>query len=443
MSYKEFIFENYHYEPTASVLSLRYRFGDGPRFEEQLTFDFVSQPLSPEASAVLDRIFRLIFLMSGVSYYKAFVPKALICESFPVDGVTAEFLQKFYEKGLAEFAFRNEISLRGHFEIRQSATSPTQPITLDMPRRTCVPVGGGKDSVVTIECLKRGGEPLILFSLGDAEPIRICIATAGLPFIRVHRRLDSGLFKLNEAGALNGHVPITGILSAIALAGAVMAGCDAIAMSNEHSASAPNLRIDNAEINHQFSKSLEFEEDFSEYVRNHISPSIAYFSLLRPLSEIEIARRFAKSRQYFRIFRSCNTAFRQLSTARDRGWCCNCPKCRFVFLALAPFIAKAELIGIFGNNLLDDESQQDGFAELCGLQDHKPFECVGETAESAAVMSHLGGHPDWRDDTVVRQLHSRSAGLRQRDPSDYRALFEIKHPHRVPNSYMAMLDACG
>ncbi|HWZ69198.1 MAG TPA: hypothetical protein VNW89_15315 [Stellaceae bacterium] len=443
MLYKKFIFENYHYDPTVSTLSLRYRFAGGPRFEEQLIFDFVPRQLSPEASEVLDRIFRLIFLMSGVSYYKAFVPQTLICESFPVDCTTAKLLQKFYEKGLAEFAFRNQIALQGHLEIRWSDTPPAAPIALDMPRRSCVPVGGGKDSIVTLECLKRSGEPLILFSLGDAEPIRACIATAGLPFIGVRRRLDSGLFKLNASGALNGHVPITGILSAIALAGGVMAGCDVIVMSNEHSASAPNLWIGNTEINHQFSKSLEFEEDFSEYVRSQISPSIAYFSLLRPLSELEIARRFAKSREYFRIFHSCNTAFRQLLTARGKGWCCNCPKCRFVFLALSPFIAKAELIGIFGNNLLDDETQRDGFAQLCGLQEYKPFECVGEIAESAAVMSHLARHPDWREDAVVRQLQAGFTALQQRDPAEYFALFELKHPHRVPDSYMAMLDACG
>ena len=443
MQYKEFVFENYHHDPTVSTLSLRYRFAGGPRFEEKLVFDFVPRQLSPDANEVLDRIFRLIFLMSGVSYYKAFVPQTLICESFPVDCTTAEFLQKFYEKGLAEFAFTNRISLRRHFEIRWSDTAPAAPIALDMPWRTCVPVGGGKDSIITLECLKRSGEPLTLFSLGNAEPIRTCIAAAGLPFIRVHRRLDSGLFELNAAGALNGHVPITGILSAIALAGAVMAGCDAIAMSNEHPANAPNLQVDDSEVNHQFSKSLEFEDDFSEYVRNHISPSIAYFSLLRPFSEIEIARRFAKYREYFQIFRSCNAAFRQSPAARARGWCCDCPKCRFVFLALAPFIAKAELIGIFGNNLLDDETQRDGFAQLCGLQEHKPFECVGEIAESAAVMSHLASHPDWREDAVVRQLQAGSAALRQPDPTDYRALLEVEHPHRVPESYMAMLNACG
>jgi len=442
MSYKEFIFEEYLYDPAASTLSLRYRFGGGPRFEEKLIFDCVRQQLSSEAYSALDRIFRLIFLMSGVSYYKSFVPPMLICESFPMDRITADFLQKFYEKGLAEFAFRNRISLHGHFAIRWSGDQPAAPIVLDLPRRTCVPVGGGKDSIVTLECLKRSGEPLILFSLGDAEPIRACIRTANLPFIRVHRRLDSRLFKLNESGALNGHVPITGILSAIAAAGAMMAGCDAIVMSNEHSASAPNLQIDGTDVNHQYSKSLEFEGDFSEYLKNYISPSIAYFSLLRPLSEIEIARRFAKYPVYFRVFRSCNTAFRQSAVTRGRGWCGNCPKCRFVFLALAPFIEKAELIGIFGRNLFDDETQLDGFAQLCGLREHKPFECVGELAESAAVMSHLANHRDWRDDTVVRRLHDAFAPLRQRDPGGFRALIEVRHPHRVPHSYMAKLDAC-
>jgi UDP-N-acetyl-alpha-D-muramoyl-L-alanyl-L-glutamate epimerase len=442
MQYKEFIFEEYLYDPEVSTLSLRYRFSDGPRFEENLVFDFLPWQLSPEASLVLDRIFRLIFLMSGVSYYKSFVPRTLICEAFPVDYITAEFLQKFYEKGLAEFAFRNRLSLRGHFAIRWSGGPPAPPMALDLPRRTCVPVGGGKDSIVTLECLKRSNEPLILFSLGDPKPIRACIAAAGLPFIRVHRRLDEGLFKLNGAGALNGHVPITGILSAIASAAAVMAGCDTIVMSNEHSASAPNLRIDDIEVNHQYSKSLEFEKDFSEYLKKYISPSIAYFSLLRPLSEIEIARRFAKHREYFQSFCSCNAAFRQSSAARVSGWCGNCPKCRFVFLALCPFIARAELIQIFGSNLLDNEAQREGFAQLCGLREHKPFECVGEVAESAAVMSYLGSHPDWREDTVVRQLHGAFASLRQRDPADFCALFEVEHTHRVPGSYMAKLDAC-
>jgi hypothetical protein len=317
------------------------------------------------------------------------------------------------------------------------------PVPLNLPEKTLVPIGGGKDSIVTIECLKESRQPLVLFALGDADPINACIAAAGLPFIRVRRGLDQALLELNEAGALNGHVPITGILSAIALAGAVMSGCNAIAMSNENSASAPNLKFNETDINHQYSKSFEFEQDFADYVASFISPDIRYFSFLRPLSEIEIARRFSKYSEYFGVFRSCNTAFRQSRAARGRHWCGNCPKCRFVFLALAPFTTKRDLTGIFGRNLLDDPAQCDGFAELCGLQQFKPFECVGETSESAAVLACLGDHTDWREDSVVRQLRDRYPSLRNADPAEYRALLTQRHPHRVPNSYMAFLNACG
>jgi hypothetical protein len=222
-----------------------------------------------------------------------------------------------------------------------------------------------------------------------------------------------------------------------------MFGCDAVAMSNEHSASAANLSLDGVDINHQYSKSFEFEQDFAQYLERFVSPSIRYFSLLRPLSEIEIARRFSKYPEYFGVFRSCNTAFRQAREARGRHWCCNCPKCRFVFLALSPFVPKPDLIEIFGRNLLDDETQSEGFAELCGLHANKPFECVGETSESAGVISHLTGHPDWCGDRVVRRLNQEFPALRSSGSAEFRSLLEARHPHNVPQPYLAMLDACG
>jgi UDP-N-acetyl-alpha-D-muramoyl-L-alanyl-L-glutamate epimerase len=441
MKYKTFIFEDYRYVDSSSTLTLIYRFDRGQRFEEKLIFDFAQRELSQAESDVLDRIFRLVFLMAGVSYYKAFVPETLICEAFPLDRATAGLIQNLYEKGLAEFAFTNGICLRNHLEVRSTAAPSVSPIAVELPQRACVPVGGGKDSIVSIECLKHAGEPLTLFALGEAEPISACITTAQLPFIRVRRRLDPELFRLNRAGAFNGHIPITGILSAIAMAAAVMHGADAVVMSNEHSASAPNLRLGDIEVNHQFSKSFEFEIELANFVQTYISPSIKYFSLLRPLSEIEIARRFARYPQYFGIFHSCNAAFRQARDARATEWCGSCPKCRFVFLALSPFLAKADLIRIFRRNLLDDDNQRHGFATLCGIQAHKPFECVGEVGESAAVMSYLGSRPEWRTDTVVRQLHNDFPELRQQDPGAYRSLFENKQPHRVPQKYLAMLDA--
>ena len=296
-----------------STLSLHYRFRDGPQFEEKLIFDFAPRQLSPAAEAVLDRIFRLIFLLSGVSYYKAFIPKSTdVARLLRSTQTRLDFCRNFTKKGLAEFAFRNGISLHGHFQIQSSPVPTAPPIALDLPRRTCVPVGGGKDSVVTLECLKAQRRAVVLFSLGDAEPIAACIAAAQLPFIRVHRRLDTGLFKLNEAGALNGHVPITGILSAIALACAVMSGFDAIAMSNEHSASAPNLdcrrRRGQSPVQQIFR------------IRSRISPTMSHAAFPRASPIFRCCGHCRKSRlpedlrntrNISVVFRSCNTAFRQ------------------------------------------------------------------------------------------------------------------------------------
>jgi UDP-N-acetyl-alpha-D-muramoyl-L-alanyl-L-glutamate epimerase len=439
--FEEFVFERYRYDPAANALFFYYRFAGGPRFEERLSFEFPCRSLAPAAASVADRVFRLVFLMSGVSYYKAYVPPALRCEAFSLDRETVAFLTRFYENGLAEFAWRNRHDLRGHCRFVADAAAPPPALPLDQPRKSLVPVGGGKDSIVTIECLRAGGDDLTLFALGDADPIAACIATSGLPFIRVQRRLDPKLLALNRAGALNGHVPITGILSAIALAAAVLAGFDAVVLSNEHSASAANLTVDGLAINHQFSKSLAFEADFADYVARAITPGLAYFSLLRPLSELEIARRFAQYPQYFPVFRSCNAAFRQQHSERGADWCGNCAKCRFVFLALASFVAKDRLISIFGRNLLDDNSQTPGFAELCGLSAHKPFECVGEVAESGAVMARLAGLPQWAGDSVVRRLHAEYPVLRNHPPGEFADLLSARHPHRVPRPFLRMLDA--
>jgi UDP-N-acetyl-alpha-D-muramoyl-L-alanyl-L-glutamate epimerase len=426
MQRREFVCEAYRFVPESGILSLQYAFSTGERFEERIAFAAGAQP-----SEALDRIFRLLLLACGVSYYKAFAPDRIRCTAFALDPVTAQFFTEFYLKGLGEFAWRNGVDL-SRIEVVSETVAPAAALQLKLPRLTCVPVGGGKDSIVTIECLKQASDPVVLFSLGTASPIEATIAQAGLPAIRVTRRLDPALFALNEAGALNGHVPITGILSIIVLACAVMHGFDTIAMSNEHSASVPNI----ADVNHQYSKSFEFEQSFSRLLEQHVLQGVRYFSLLRPLSEVAIARRFARHPEYLPVFRSCNTAFRQVVERRGSNWCCDCPKCRFVFLALAPFVERQRLVDTFGCNMLDDARQIDGFAELCGLLRHKPFECVGEIEESATVMARLTGIPAWRDAVVVSALGPRLPH------GDFEALFTMRGPHLVPQRYLAMLDAC-
>lgn len=207
-------------------------------------------------------------------------------------------------------------------------------------------------------------------------------------------------------------------------------------MSNEHSASAPNISANGIDVNHQYSKSFAFEKDFAHYVRDHIAPNVNYFSLLRPLTETAIVERFAKLDKYHAVFRSCNAAFRQDEQQRGKNWCCGCPKCRFIFLALALFMDKQKLIGIFGKNLLNDESQTQGFADLCGLGDHKPFECVGEIEESALLMQKLAQIDIWKNDPVVQATASKLKA-----ETTFESLLEFKPVHLVPDNFMEMLRA--
>ncbi|MFA4994075.1 MAG: hypothetical protein WC521_02085 [Bdellovibrionales bacterium] len=446
MTAQSFIFERCDFNAETGVLLLRYRYENGPSFEEQITFPAPIPALSVDRLVALDRAFRLIFLLAGVSYYKAYVPQNLICEAFPLDRATADFVSRVYREGLGEFSYRNQIDLSDKIQFAVSDEPPPDPLSLSLPHRLLVPVGGGKDSIVSIEVLKQAGTPVTLYAQGKsaddiAAPIQATIEASGLPALKIGRVLSKNLSELNKAGALNGHVPITAILSSITAACAILYGFDTIVLSNEHSASTPNLKIGGVEINHQYSKSLSFETAFSAYVAAHISPQLRYFSLLRPLTEVAIAKIFAKQKKYFPIFRSCNTAFRQDKDRRGKNWCCDCPKCRFVFLALAPFVDKQELIGIFGKNVLDDQTQKLGFSELCGITAHKPFECVGEIEESALLMASLTKNEAWKNDCVVRDLGKNLVATLKDVEARTNALFTLRPDHRVPEEFLRLLHA--
>jgi ribosomal protein S18 acetylase RimI-like enzyme len=128
------------------------------------------------------------------------------------------------------------------------------------------------------------------------------------------------------------------------------------------------------------------------------------FSVLRPASELGIARAFAGLGEYHGAFTSCNAIFRLDPARRAASWCCDCPKCRFVFLVLAPFLDPEQLVAVFGHDLLDDDRQFAGFALLTATGGPKPFECVGEEEESLAAIRLLAADPRWRDHGVVRRL---------------------------------------
>lgn len=436
--YEAFRFTRYEFDPERLEARLHYGLDDEIAFTETLRFPAAQAPRDATASSRLDAALWALHLVAGVSYYKAAVPPTIAVETRSPTRAGARFLRDLYVGGLAEFAWTNRLRIddRVHFPAGGDAAAPAGALAL--PRRTAVPIGGGKDSIVTLEALRTGGEPVVTFAVGDARPIRATAERAGLPHVSVERLLPASLLELNAAGAYNGHVPITAIVSCIAYVAAILYGFDAIAMSNERSASAPNLDWDGLDVNHQYSKSLDFERAFRGFMRVEVVPEVEYFSLLRPASELAIARAFARSSRYDDAFTSCNSVFRRDPSRRGAGWCRNCPKCRFVFLIMAPFMEAERLTAIFGGNMLADLDQLPGFLALLGIDDHKPFECVGETDESLAAFGLLFEDDGWREQPVVRAVADRVGSRPLPRAADVLALSD---EHCLPPRFEALARA--
>ena len=436
------------------VAELAYAFDDGEQLVE--TIRFPEAPAIPaERQSAFDAALKLLHLIAGVSYYKAGVPPKIELAAGALDEASADLLEALYLHGLAEFAYRNTLDLRERVKFPRLAPSslagvgagegsvfPHAP-ALHLPKRTLIPIGGGKDSLVAIEAIKAiGGEATAVW-IGNSGLIAACAERTGLPTLNIQRELAPGLFELNRQGAWNGHIPVTAVNSAILVLAAILYGYDSITFANERSASAATLEYDGQQVNHQWSKGYAFEQLLGNWLHTHVAADLDYCSLLRPYSELAITRAFAKLTPYFDVFSSCNRNFKLLGPKPVDRWCGQCPKCHFVFLALAPFLPKPRLLSIFGRNLLDDENQSSGFDALLEYQDHKPFECVGEGAEARAAMYALSQRPEWAEDALVARF-SREI-LPQLDTSllALEPWLEPSSEHRVPLRLQPALATIG
>ncbi|MFT4299978.1 MAG: hypothetical protein QM597_10120 [Aeromicrobium sp.] len=390
-------------------------------------------------AATLDPILRLLSLAASLSYFKAFAPAAVAVPS----GLTPRerhFLADVTRHGLGEFAYVNRIPEVFETVIEapelpeQAAEQASEP---GEPRRALVAVGGGKDSIVSIEALTAAGLDVGLFAVNSYTPISRTAEVADIPLTSARRTLDPALFALNEAGAPNGHVPVTAVNSLIAVLTALACRFDTVVFSNEASSSFGNVDWEGQQINHQWSKGIEFERLLRESLP---AGAPQYVSLLRPLTELRIARRFAEHRAYHRVFTSCNRAFKLRESDRT-SWCADCPKCRFVFLCLAPFLEREALLDIFGGrDMFADPAQHGGFLELLELDGlHKPFECVGEPAECRVALGLLREHPGWRDHPFLALPQIAAVPV---DPAEREEAFAFReHEHFLTPSLEAVARA--
>jgi hypothetical protein len=438
---RAFRFVRCGFDAATGVAQLVYAFDDGPELVETVTVPGAPFALDGDRAAAAARALRLLHLIAGVSYYKAAVPDEIRIESYDLDADTAALLETIYVNGLGEFAYRNGLDLRGRIRFPAHAEAAGDAPRLGLREHALVAIGGGKDSLVSIEALRALGVGQTATWIGGSQLIRECAEHTGLPTLNIGRTLAPQLFDYNRDGAWNGHIPVTAVNSAILVFAAVLLGVDQVVFSNEHSASYGSLIEGTGEVNHQWSKGWAFESAFGGHVQQYVAADLHYYSLLRPLSELAVARQFAKIDRYDAHFSSCNRNFHLRGERPVNRWCGVCPKCHFVFLALAPFMPKPRLVGIFGRNLLDDPAQTAGFDALLEYRDHKPFECVGEGRESRAAMSALTQRPEWREDALVERFVHEVRPQLDADGLRIEPLLELQGEHRIPERLWKRLHA--
>lgn len=404
--YPRFAYRGYEIEENDSCLKITYR------FETLGLSEFAPVWVFPKAEGdcrrwsedrlMQDMIFSL-GMVELISYWKIACPPTVTVEAGRLNQDQIDWWKDLYFNGLGEFFYVNGIKEAdpNHFMDIQCAGQLKAPCTDQYKERheecgvetvgkgngVLVPIGGGKDSAVTLELLRLAGKPVCAYIINPRGATIHTTEVAGLDaahVISAKRTLDSNMLELNRQGYLNGHTPFSALVAFSGIIAARMHGLTMVALSNESSANESTVQ--GSTVNHQYSKSFKFEEDFHYYQTTYLKGSAYYFSMLRPLSEFQIARFFAGQKQYHGIFRSCNAG------SKTDSWCGHCPKCLFVYLILSPFLKPQEVRDIFGRNMLDDWDMKETLDQLIGIEEEKPFECVGSRDEiNTAIVLTIKG----------------------------------------------------
>lgn len=408
--YPRFVYQDFNYKITNNNLEIIFNFFVEP---SQMKPKMIFQPkilvkdIRPEFTKRLPRslLANLIFnlgLIEIPSYWKATCSPIIEISAGYLNREQIKWWKDLIIKGMGQFFYENKIDFRkpGFLKI-QVKNHPKFQVMAEIQRRFClnkngflVAVGGGKDSIVTLEKLKEKGEEIGCFLVNPTKAMRKIVRVGGIKnSIIVKREIDPTLLELNEKGFLNGHTPITAVLSFLSVLTAVLFNYRNIAFSNEKSANEGNVQYLGKIINHQWSKSSEFERKFKDYCQRYLVVGINYFSFLRKYTELEIAKMFTNYPQYFSVFSSCNVVktkklkkrwcgTQPLACRQRQLWCGDCPKCLFTYATLYPFLEKKQLLRIFGRDLFENKKLLPAMKGLINPEIAKPFECVGTKKES-------------------------------------------------------------
>ncbi len=438
-----FIFEKQEYTLSQEGLHVRYHFNLAGQYRFSPAIFIPRKPFFLPDSNLdghLDNIVFNIGMIELISYWKAACPPSLVIRPFALVPEQVAWWKKLYFHGLGEFFYLNSIpaTMEDFMQIEIDSTDYLPVLKYSLKESVLLPVGGGKDSAVTLELLGSGpgNIPLIMNPRGASLETIFVKGYTTDQYFEIRRTLDPLLLQLNDEGFLNGHTPFSALLAFVTVLAAIVSGRRYIALSNESSANESTIA--GTEINHQYSKSFGFEAGFRDYVKQWISPEIEYFSFLRPINELQIASLFAQYRAYHPVFKSCNAG------SKSDSWCGKCAKCLFTYIILSPFLSEDELIAIFGKNLFSDPGLETIFLQLTGIAEEKPFDCVGTIREVNLALCETIRQMEDDGLPFLLDYYRRSTNFSDYGAIDFASeLFRFSGEHFLPSGFLERLkNAC-
>ncbi|MBI3631758.1 MAG: UDP-N-acetylmuramoyl-L-alanine--D-glutamate ligase [Candidatus Staskawiczbacteria bacterium] len=402
-----FEFTSYKFDPIQKRIFFNYK----TEFKDGNALFFTETVVLPEIPNVkelppglLDKIFEGLHLVIGVSYWKSYCATK-IRVNYSLSKSESDFWDTVYRKGLGEFFYKNNLDTKISPKFPFKKNVKTNSYKLEKNNKCLVGISGGKDSIVAVEILKEQNFNATAFfteTQNESSLVNAIINITGTKSVKIRRILDEKLFDYNKYA---GHVPVSAIYAFLNILCAVLYEYSYCIVANEYSSNFGNTKHKGEVINHQWSKSSEFENLFVNYVKNFITPDVHYFSLLRPFYEIRIVELFSKYKKYFSYFSSCNKNFIINKNGNEVLWCGECPKCVFVFILLSAFLSKKELVNIFNKNLYEEKKLMPLFKDVLGFGKIKPFDCVG-TFQEARVALYLAS-PKFKNNLIIKTFLSK------------------------------------
>jgi hypothetical protein len=382
--YPVFRYESFEIDRGSSRIVVRFKFSIPPdiSFLPEVIFEAGDGWHSVTEESLRNVVFHL-GLVESFSYWKATASPTIEIRAGTLNDEQILWWQDLLINGMGEYFYRNQIDFTPRDFVKIVANAGRVSYATykgALPQRSLLTIGGGRDSALAAGLLKAAGHEFACMMLNPssaAQKIARQVTTSDPVIVR--RAICPKLLELNRQGYLNGHTPFSAYLAFLGTACLLLNGYSNLIVANERSSEEGNVHYLGKEINHQYSKSLRFEKQFDEYLQKYLVANSRYFSVVRPLYELQIGKLFSKFPEFFETFKSCN---RQ----RSASWCGQCPKCVSVFVTMYPFVPTSTLTKIFGRDLFQLEETIPILRELAGFE-VKPFECVATAGEITAALA--------------------------------------------------------